>query len=52
MELEGAPFKFFESQRETWAVEICYVYPGAIQYWGPTEVCDHTTATLALEQAK
>ena len=52
VELEGAPFKFFESQRETWAVETCYVYPGAIQYWGPTEVCDRTTATLALEQAK
>jgi len=52
VELDGAPFKFFESQRETWAVETCYVYPGAIQYWGPTEVCDRTTATLALEQAK
>ena len=51
VELDGAPFKFFESQRETWAVETCYVYPGAIQYWGPTEVCDRTTITLALEQA-
>ena len=52
VELEGAPFKFFAANRETWAVETCYVYPGAIQYWGPTEVCDRTTATLALEQAK
>ena len=51
VELEGAPFKFFESQRETWAVETCYVYPGAIQYFGPTEVCDLTTRTLALEKA-
>ena len=51
VELEGAPFKFFAANRETWAVETCYVYPGAIQYWGPTEVCDVTTKTLALEKA-
>ena len=52
VELEGAPFKFFESVREQWAVETSYVYPGAIQYWGPSEVCDRTTVTLALEQSK
>ena len=51
VELEGKPFKFFEANRETWAVETCYVYPGAIQYWGPAEVCDLTTRTLALEKA-
>ena len=51
VELEGAPFKFFAENRETWAVETCYVYPGAIQYWGPAEVCDLTTRTLALEKA-
>ena len=51
VELEGKPFKFFAENRETWAVETCYVYPGAIQYWGPAEVCDQTTVTLALEQA-
>ena len=50
VELDGTPFKFFESQRETWAVETCYVYPGAIQYFGPAEVCDLTTRTLALEK--
>ena len=50
VELEGKPFKFFESKREEWAVETCYVYPGAIQYWGPAEVCDLTTVTLSLEQ--
>ena len=49
--LEGAPFKFFEANRAQWAVETCYVYPGAIQYFGPAEVCDRTTITLALEQA-
>ena len=52
VELEGKPFKFFASVREQWATETCYVYPGAIQYWGPAEVCDLTTVTLALEQAK
>jgi len=51
VELEGKPFKFFAENRETWAVETCYVYPGAIQYWGPAEVCDLTTVTLALEKA-
>jgi pyrophosphate--fructose-6-phosphate 1-phosphotransferase len=51
VELEGAPFKFFAAHREQWAIETCYVYPGAIQYWGPSEVCDVTTRTLALEKA-
>ena len=51
VELDGAPFKFFQSKREEWAKNTCYVYPGPIQYWGPTEVCDQCTKTLALEQA-
>ena len=50
VELDGKPFKFFEAHREEWSVETSYVYPGAIQYYGPTEVCDITTRTLALEQ--
>ena len=50
VELDGKPFKFFEANRAEWAVETCYVYPGAIQYFGPTEVCDTTTKTLALEK--
>ena len=50
VELEGKPFKFFEANRETWAVETAYTYPGAIQYYGPAEVCDLTTRTLALEK--
>ena len=52
VELDGAPFKYFEAHREEWAVNTCFVYPGAIQYYGPSEVCDITTVTLALEQAK
>jgi len=51
VELDGAPFKFFEERRSEWSVETCYVYPGAIQYFGPAEVCDITTKTLALEKA-
>jgi len=51
VELDGAPFKFFQANREQWALETCYVYPGAIQYYGPSEVCDLTTRTLALEKA-
>ena len=49
VELDGEPFKFFASKRDEWAVETSYVYPGPIQYWGPSEVCDQTTKTLALE---
>jgi len=52
VELEGKPFKFFEANRATWAVETCFTFPGAIQYYGPTEVCDLTTRTLALEKGK
>ncbi|MCQ2181536.1 MAG: diphosphate--fructose-6-phosphate 1-phosphotransferase, partial [Bacteroidales bacterium] len=50
VELDGAPFKFFASKRDEWAVGTCYVYPGSIQYWGPSEVCDQTTRTLQLEK--
>ena len=52
VELDGAPFKYFEAHREEWAENTCFLYPGAIQYYGPTEVCDITTVTLALEQGK
>ena len=52
VELDGAPFKEFAAHRDEWARKTAYVYPGPIQYWGPTEVCDQPTKTLALEQAK
>ena len=52
VELDGAPFKYFAAHREEWAKQTEYVYPGPIQYWGPSEVCDQTTKTLQLEQAK
>ncbi len=50
--LDGAPFKAFAAQREAWAKQTAFVYPGPIQYWGPTEVCDQPTKTLQLEQGK
>ena len=52
VELDGAPFKYFAAHRDEWAKETAYVYPGPIQYWGPTEVCDQPTKTLQLEKAK
>ena len=52
VKLDGAPFKAFAAQRDRWAMETDYVYPGPIQYFGPTEVCDQATKTLQLEQAK
>ena len=52
VELDGKPFKFFEAHRDQWAVETAYTYPGAIQYYGPAEVCDLTTRTLALEKGE
>ena len=50
VELDGKPFKYFEANRERWAVETAFTFPGAIQYFGPSEVCDRTTVTLALEK--
>ena len=52
VKLDGAPFKAFAAARETWAKETSFVYPGPIQYFGPTEVCDQTTKTLQLEHQK
>jgi len=49
VELDGNPFKEFVANRDNWAKNTCYIYPGPIQYWGPSEVCDTTTKTLALE---
>ncbi len=51
VDLKGNPFKYFDSNRTKWAFETCYTYPGAIQYFGPSEVCDLTTMTLKLEHS-
>jgi len=50
--LDGAPFKAFAEKREEWAITTSFVYPGPIQYWGPSKVCDAPTKTLQLEKAK
>jgi len=50
--LDGAPYKEFLAHREEWAEETKFVFPGPIQYFGPTEVCDQCTMTLRLEQGK
>lgn len=51
VKLDGAPFKAFAAKRDEWAVKTAYVYPGPIQYFGPTEVCDQPTCTLKLEKS-
>lgn len=50
--LDDAPFKFFASKREEWAINTDYIYPGPIQFFGPSELCDQPTNTLKLEQTK
>ncbi len=50
VDLNGKPFQYFEAHRAEWAAKTCYTYPGAIQYYGPADVCDLTTRTLALEK--
>lgn len=50
VELEGKPFKAFAKSRDEWAVTTSFVFPGAIQYYGASEVCDQTTQTLKLER--
>ncbi|MGL4292036.1 MAG: diphosphate--fructose-6-phosphate 1-phosphotransferase [Bacteroidales bacterium] len=52
VKLDGAPFKAFASMRDEWAKTTAYIYPGPIQYFGPTEVCDQPTITLQLELQK
>ncbi len=49
VELDGNPFREFAGNRKVWALETSYTYPGAIQYYGPAEVCDRPTITLMLE---
>ena len=51
LDLEGRPFKEFASHPEEWARETEYVFPGPIQYFGPSELCDKPTKTLQLEKA-
>ena len=52
VDLEGKPFKQFAALRENWERNTAFVYPGPIQYFGPSELCDRPTMTLQLEKAE
>lgn len=52
VELDGAPFLKFAKERDTWKYNTCYTYPGPIQYFGPSEVCDLPSLTLVYEQKR
>ncbi len=52
VELDGPVFKRLADNREDWALNDKYLFPGAVQYFGPSSVCDITTVTLQLEQSK
>ncbi|MBQ7892233.1 MAG: diphosphate--fructose-6-phosphate 1-phosphotransferase [Erysipelotrichaceae bacterium] len=49
LDMQAKPYQLFLANRDKWAVETCYRYPGAIQYFGPSALCDCTTMTLQLE---
>jgi pyrophosphate--fructose-6-phosphate 1-phosphotransferase len=52
VDLNGNAFKTYKAARDIWAIKTCFVYPGAIQYFGPPEICDQPTKTLKLEHKK
>jgi pyrophosphate--fructose-6-phosphate 1-phosphotransferase len=52
VKLDGAVFKQLQDNREDWAMNDRYLFPGAVQYFGPSSVCDITTVTLQLERSK
>jgi len=52
VELDGKPFKKFAAIRDQWAEKTCFLFPGAIQYYGPPEVCDQPSMTLKIEHEK
>ena len=51
VDLDGKPFKALASQREEWAKGNAFVYPGPVQYFGPSEICDQPSKTLVLERS-
>ncbi len=53
VDLNGAPYLYFKAHRAEWAdANTSYIYPGPIQYYGPSEVCDLPTHTLRLERGE
>ena len=52
VDMKGKPYQYLVAHREEWALSTdTYIFPGPIQYYGPTEVCDQPTCTLKLEHA-
>jgi diphosphate-dependent phosphofructokinase len=51
VDLKGKPYKTFVAKRDQWATTTSYLFPGAIQYYGPDEVSNVPTKTLILEQS-
>lgn len=49
VELSGEPFKAFAAKRDEWAIKTSFAYPGAIQYFGPDEVCNRPGLSLSIE---
>jgi pyrophosphate--fructose-6-phosphate 1-phosphotransferase len=49
VELSGAPFRAFSEKREEWAIKTSYTFPGAIQYYGPDDVCNKPAISLSIE---
>ena len=52
VDINGKPFKLFKQNRKKWEMEDDYIFPGAIQYFGPSRICDVPTITLLLERGK
>jgi len=52
VDLQDTPFKSFAAKRDKWAIKTSFVYPGAIQYFGPDEVCNQPGITIILENKK
>ncbi|MDE6379142.1 MAG: diphosphate--fructose-6-phosphate 1-phosphotransferase [Muribaculaceae bacterium] len=52
VDLKGKPYLKFAAMRETLMLNTLYLYPGPIQYFGPSEVCDRPSMTLLLEHDK
>lgn len=52
VELDGEPFLKFAKERDQWKRDTCYIFPGPIQYFGPSEVCDQPSLTLVYEQKR
>ena len=52
VDLKGKPYLKYASMRETLMLNTLYQYPGPIQYFGPSEVCDRPSMTLLLEHDK